>query len=130
MEDTSETPLNLPGLFESPENIELHYLTKKSIFRELILQLRKDFESSGISIKLLLNKRYSFDELRVILEDAFLNAGATAMFQLLYRVDVSEQQLQKGMPTPGIDTKLIAELVIKRELQKVVLRKVYSSNKG
>ncbi len=129
MEDKPETPSNLPGLFETPENIELHYLTDKSIFRELILQIRKDFESSGISIKLLLNKRYSFDELRTILEDVFLKTGATGMFQLLYRVDVSEQQLQKGMPTPGIDTKLIAELVIKRELQKVVLRKFYSSNK-
>lgn len=127
MEDKPEAPSNLPGLFESPDKIELHYLSDKTIFRELILQIRKDFESSGISIKLVLNKRYSFDELRTILEDVFLKTGATAMFQLLYRVDVSEQQLQKGMPTPGIDTKLIAELVIKRELQKVVLRKFYSN---
>lgn len=127
MEDKPEAPSNLPGLFESPDKIELHYLSDKSIFRELILQIRKDFESSGINLKLLLNKRYSFNELSTILEDVFLKTGATAMFQLLYRVDVSEQQLQKGMPTPGIDTKLIAELVIKRELQKVVLRKFYSN---
>ncbi len=127
MEDKPEAPSNLPGLFESPDKIELHYLSDKTIFRELILQIRKDFESSGINLKLLLNKRYSFNELSTILEDVFLKTGATAMFQLLYRVDVSEQQLQKGMPTPGIDTKLIAELVIKRELQKVVLRKFYSN---
>jgi len=130
LEEEAATPSNLPGLFELPEKIELHYLSDKSIFRELILQIRKDFESSGIAVKLLLNKRYSFDELSTILEDVFLKTGATAMFQLLYRVDVSEQQLQRGMPTPGIDTKLIAELVIKRELQKVVLRRLYSANKS
>jgi hypothetical protein len=48
------------------------------------------------------------------------------MFNLLYRVDVSEKQLKDGMPTPGIDPILVAELVIKRELQKVVLRKQYT----
>jgi hypothetical protein len=55
-----------------------------------------------------------------------MQAGATAMFNLLYRVDVSEKQLKDGMPTPGIDPILVAELVIKRELQKVVLKKQYS----
>jgi hypothetical protein len=61
-----------------------------------------------------------------IVSDAFMQSGATAMFNLLYRVDVSEKQLKEGMPTPGIDPILVAELVIKRELQKVVLRKQYS----
>jgi hypothetical protein len=121
----AQTEMRLPGLYESGDQVARDFLSDKILYRELILQLRKDFETSAIPIKLLLGKRYSFEELCQIIHDAFMQAGATAMFQLLYRVDISEQQLQKGMPTPGIDPMLVAELVVKRELQKVVLRKMY-----
>jgi hypothetical protein len=117
--------LRLPGLFEAGDELSRDFLANKQLYRELILQLRKDFETSAIPIKILLGKRYSFAELSQLIHDAFMEAGATAMFQLLYRVDISEQQLKKGMPTPGIDPMLVAEMVIKRELQKVVLRKMY-----
>jgi hypothetical protein len=122
----SDSPLRLPALNESGNLVDTEFLSQKDLLRNLILQIRKDFESSGIPIKLLLNKRYSFVELAQIISDSFMQAGATAMFNLLYRVDVSEKQLKDGMPTPGIDPILVAELVIKRELQKVVLKKQYS----
>jgi hypothetical protein len=119
-------PLRLPTLQESGNQVDQEFLSQKELLRNLILQIRKDFDSAGIPIKLLLNKRYSFNEMAIIVSDAFMQSGATAMFNLLYRVDVSEKQLKEGMPTPGIDPILVAELVIKRELQKVVLRKQYS----
>ena len=122
----SDSPLRLPALNEPGNLVDTEFLSQKDLLRNLILQIRKDFESAGIQIKLLLNKRYSFAELAQIISDAFMLAGATAMFNLLYRVDVSEKQLKDGMPTPGIDPILVAELVIKRELQKVVLRKQYT----
>lgn len=122
----SANPLRLPALHESGNQVDQEFLSQKEILRNLILQIRKDFDSAGIPIKLLLNKRYSFIEMAQIVSDAFMQSGAMAMFNLLYRVDVSEKQLREGMPTPGIDPILVAELVIKRELQKVVLRKQYS----
>lgn len=122
----SGLPERIPGLSDNGEFISKEYLSKKDVLRQLILQIRKDFLSAGISIHLLLNKKYSFEELCQIVSDAFMQAGATAMFNLLYRVDVSEKQLRQNMPTPGIDPDLVAALVIKRELQKVVLRKLYS----
>jgi len=122
----SDSPLRLPALNEPGNLVDTEFLSQKDLLRNLILQIRKDFESAGIPIKLLLNKRYSFAELAQIISDAFMQAGATAMFNLLYRVDVSEKQLKDGMPTPGIDPILVAELVIKRELQKVVLRKQFA----
>lgn len=125
MSDSSH-PLRLPALNESGNQVDIEFLSQKELLRNLILQIRKDFDSAGIPIKLLLNKRYSFIEMSQIVSDAFMQSGATAMFNLLYRVDVSEKQLREGMPTPGIDPILVAELVIKRELQKVVLRKQYS----
>lgn len=125
MDAEAQPEMRLPGLYDSGDLVSRDYLSEKALYRELILQLRKDFETSAIPIKLLLGKRYTFDELCQIIHDAFMQAGATAMFQLLYRVDISEQQLVKGMPTPGIDPMLVAEMVVKRELQKVVLRKIY-----
>ncbi len=122
----SDSPLRLPALNEPINLVDTEFLSQKDLLRNLILQIRKDFESAGIPIKLLLNKRYLFAELAQIISDAFMRAGATAMFNLLYRVDVSEKQLKDGMPTPGIDPILVAELVIKRELQKVVLRKQFA----
>ena len=122
----SDSPLRLPALNEPGNLVDTEFLSQKDLLRNLILQIRKDFESAGIQIKLVLNKRYSVAELAQIISDAFMQAGATAMFNLLYRVDVSEKQLKDGMPTPGIDPILVAELVIKRELQKVVLRKQYT----
>jgi hypothetical protein len=122
----SEPPARIPGLNDTGEALNQEFLSRKDLLRSLVLQIRKDFDSAGIPIHLLLNKKYSFEELNKLVSDAFMQAGATAMFNLLYRVDVSEKQLHQGMPTPGIDPDLVAALVIKRELQKVVLRKLYS----
>jgi hypothetical protein len=122
----SKPSTRLPQLDEPGILVDAEFLSQKELLRNLILQIRKDFDSAGIPIKLLLNTKYSFSELAQIISDAFMLSGATAMFNLLYRVDVSEKQLKDGMPTPGIDPILVAELVVKRELQKVVLRKQYS----
>ena len=119
----------LPGLFEQPERLNTVYLSDKNLYRELILQLKKDLQSCGIPLKILLSRRYSFDELALLLHDCFMEIGATAMFNLVYRVDISETQLAKGMNSPGIDPLKVAEMIIKRELQKVVLRKMYSGSK-
>jgi hypothetical protein len=122
----SKPSTRLPQLDEPGILVDAEFLSQKELLRNLILQIRKDFDSAGIPIKLLLNTKYSFSEMAQIISDAFMLSGATAMFNLLYRVDVSEKQLKDGMPTPGIDPILVAELVVKRELQKVVLRKQYS----
>ncbi len=116
----------LPGLFEQPERLNKVYFSNKTLYRELILQLKKDLQSCGINLKILLSRHYSFDDLSLLLHDCFMEIGATAMFNLVYRVDISETQLAKGMNSPGIDPLKVAEMIIKRELQKVVLRNMYS----
>lgn len=119
--------LRLPGWQEPADLLSTEFLSRKEVLRALILQLKKDFASAGMPIKLLLGKAYTFDDLREALLARFHNETATALFNLLYRIDVSEKQLREGMPTPGIDLGLLAEVIIKRELQKVVLRMMYSS---
>jgi len=117
--------VELPKLTDSQEQLT-RLLESKDILRLLILQIRKDFETAGVPIKLLLSKKYRFDELIEALVDCLSSKSSSQLSNLLYRVDVSEKQLQEAMPTPGLDLRLFSEVIIKRELQKVVLRRIYS----
>jgi hypothetical protein len=117
--------MQLPKLTDSKEVLAA-YISSKDLLRLLILQLRKDFEVAGIPIKLSLSKKYNFLELVIAVSDHLSGKTSHQLSNLLYRVDVSEKQLQEAMPTPGIDVQLFSEVLIKRELQKVVLRKIYS----
>jgi hypothetical protein len=119
--------LRIPQLQDQSSLLE-PYFGQKDLLRDLILQLKKDFNSAGVPVKLLLTRKYTFDELCETLQLSFRDKTAQQLFNVLYRIDVSEKQLYEGMPTPGIDERLFAEIIIKRELQKVVLRKLYSSN--
>ena len=118
--------LELPRLQANADQL-LPYFSNKSLMRDLILQINKDLNSAGIPLKLLLTKKYSYAEMCHVISDKFNEVPIQHVFNLLYRVDVSEAQLKKGMPTPGVDASLMAELIVKRELQKVVIRKLYGS---
>ena len=92
------------------------------------MQLNKDLASAAIPLKFLLTVKYGFVEMREKLSRELEKLSMQQVFNFLYRVDISEQQLMRGMPTPGLDLDLFSELIIKRELQKVVLRKLYSDS--
>ena len=52
--------------------------------------------------------------------------------QLLYRIDISEAQLKRYLLENKSDNyfNVIAELIIKRVLQKVVIKQFYKNNKN
>jgi hypothetical protein len=117
--------MELPKLTDSKE-VLAEYISSKELLKTLILQIRKDFETAGIPIKLSLSKKYNFAQLADAVAENLSARSSHQLSNLLYRVDVSEKQLHEAMPTPGIDLQLFSEVIIKRELQKVVLRKLYS----
>lgn len=119
--------MNVPDLQASPANLG-EYFTDKQILRSLVMQLNKDLASAAIPLKFLLTVKYGFVEMREKLSRELEKLSMQQVFNFLYRVDISEQQLMRGMPTPGLDLDLFSELIIKRELQKVVLRKLYSDS--
>jgi hypothetical protein len=119
--------LNVPDLQASPANLG-EYFTDKQILRSLVMQLNKDLASAAIPLKFLLTVKYGFVEMREKLSRELEKLSMQQVFNFLYRVDISEQELMRGMPTPGLDLDLFSELIIKRELQKVVLRKLYSDS--
>jgi hypothetical protein len=122
----SEEIINLPSLSSEIDIFE-GFIQSKSILRLLIEQIKKDHLSAGFPVKILLNKKYSFAELSDLLIQKYLTVTSSQLSQLLYRVDISETQLAKQMNSPGLDLKVIADMIIKRELQKVILRLKYSA---
>lgn len=119
--------LPVPNLNEDVESLR-GWLTDNSLLKELLRQLKKDFASAAVEAKLRITVAYSFQELCELIEEALIRSNSGAISNLLYRVDISEHQLKSEMKSPGLDYHLLAELIIKRELQKVVIRRLYSGS--
>lgn len=104
------------------------YLQTPELLRSLLQQLLKDFAMANVSLKLDCDISYSFDQLcQQIAETLRQQAPTSATLQnVFYRVDLTEKMVRKALHGQQGDTlPLMAELIIKRELQKVVIRHWY-----
>lgn len=115
------------------EGVE-NYLKMPNLLRDLLLQLLKDFQTAQIPLALNPEENYSFEAIcgfiELVLEEHIKRAGT--LKNLLNRVDLTEKQIKKAIPTALYSNlRPLSELIIKRELQKVVIRYWYqqSSNK-
>lgn len=104
-------------------------LQKPDLFEKFKTQTCKDFELAGV-LDYLPNLASS--NLKQ-LHDEFFNAVlklemSNALKNLLYRIDITELQIkQASQKKPEIALqRILAELMIKRILQKVVLKELYS----
>jgi hypothetical protein len=97
---------------------------------ETAQQIIKDFGIEGIEIKFSGNADNAYKELFSQIEPHILKLlweNTRKLQQLLYRIDIPEKlALQALRGEPGrTPPQMLTELVIKRELQKVVIRKYY-----
>lgn len=104
-------------------------LAINDLFELFRVQLVKDFEGAGINTDFLADLPRLFNEIKVLLSGKInmLSRDASALSALLYRVDISEKQLRdygNRNDEPFHDT--ISELIIKRVLQKVIIKKKFS----
>jgi len=110
-------------------------LTKKDLFYAFKLQLAKDFVQSNFEAGFVqaLEPVYAniHEKIMVELQRSEKRADSNLM-QLLYRVDISEAQLKKYLNEATNENHLgtIAELIIKRVLQKVVIKQYYKLNEN
>ena len=109
------------------------YLVQENLFDLFKAQLRKDFEGAGASSDYAENLPTEFKELRGILVyelKKISSYSTTLISSLLYRIDISESQIHTyGLKNPTLDfEQTLAELIIKRVLQKVILKKTHSDN--
>lgn len=109
----------------------INSLQKPDLFEKFKLQLNRDFELCGFSDH---TPTFVSNDLQEVF-DAVLKAvinlehkGSTHLMNLLYRIDLTEKQIKSAsLQNPETPFQhLIAELIIKRILQKVIIKEQYS----
>jgi hypothetical protein len=105
-------------------NISQEYLVTK-----FLEQLRKDFDTCGVgSFFKDLSSPLNYELLVAEVNSALLNIekqGYSVYNQLLYRVDVPEKEIARVSAMENKNA-AIAEIIIKRILQKVILKIQFS----
>lgn len=106
-------------------------LMKEDLFLLFKIQLKKDFESSGLSgdfvDSLPLGFEWIKDAILKTLQPVFTSHSSLIPI-LLYRIDISELQIKNYSKSASSlpYEEVLAELIIKRILQKVILKKRFS----
>jgi hypothetical protein len=107
------------------------YLNDAEILNKTAEQIQKDFAFFDLTILFKQNSTSVYTLLyREILPQIkkLLAANSQKIYSLLYRIDISEVQLKNELQKNKEQTteEIISHLIIKRCLQKVVLRKLFS----
>jgi hypothetical protein len=117
---------------ESLPNIN-NQLTSKDLFGAFKTQLAKDFEQSEFFTDFIDALEPDYNNIyKKIINELQRKAAKTDshLMRLLNRIDISEVQLKKYLSENRNEDRfnVIAELIIKRVLQKVVIKQHYKSN--
>ena len=110
------------------------YLNRPDILKEMAQQVIKDLAMNGMEIKFSGNPQNAYAELfsqilpciEKLQKENFQN-----FYSLMYRIDISEEQIKKEVEGTKDKTfaEIVTDLILKRELLKVVTRKHYSDGK-
>jgi hypothetical protein len=111
--------------------LQQYGIDKTSLLNKFKEQLLKDFEMSNTHHYLNEIVDLEYAPLRENIQKALSKISANEQMQLLYRIDITETQIAKAMNTAGgeRDKNVIADLIIRRILQKVILKLIYSNRK-
>ena len=105
-------------------------LKTNQYLEETLLQLEKDFLSIGINFNIS-KPVESYTHLLLFTKDlveALNKQDPKRIVNLLYRIDLPEGKVQEEMKNTQLTfSELLAELIVKRELKKVILRNYYSN---
>jgi len=106
------------------------YINRLDLIKDTANQIIKDFDMFGLEIKFSGNAYNAYEELFDQIQphmDKLINSNQQKFLGVLYRIDVSEEQMKKAVQDNLSEpfSYIITDLVIKRELQKVVIRKQY-----
>ncbi len=118
------------------DKVQLHYLQVEEIKNMFAQQLIKDAAMCGIEVE---NVVLSFDSLNDLIQkiEKILNQlsntanGFEKLQSWLYRVDVSETQIKNKLKQHPENTynHITSEMIVKRTLQKVVIRYLHNQGK-
>lgn len=105
-----------------------HYYKNTEIVSETAKQIIKDFQLFDMEISFSGNIETAYEELHSKITPFIKNLADknyNAFLNFLYRIDISEQKIRKINIRESSFEAEIAHLIIRREMEKVVLRKFY-----
>ena len=110
-------------------------LTSAALFEAFRLQLAKDFDRSGLPTEFTQHLTPAFHGLVAQIAKELRQCdkqSGTHLSRLLYNVDISEAQLKRYLQESDEPDHwlVMAQLMVKRLLQKVVIRQYYKNNAG
>ena len=109
------------------------YINRLEYLNATAEQLIKDFDMFGLEIKFSGNPLNAYDELLYQLVphiNQLIEKDFKKLLDILYRIDVPEGKIKEcieGNAAMGT-AEAISDLIIKRELQKIVIRRHYKSD--
>jgi hypothetical protein len=110
-------------------------LSSKDLFDAFKMQLTKDFEQSEFSASFIeaLEPDYTSIHEKIVLELQHNETKPDSkLMRLLNRIDISEAQLKRYLNDNKNENhfNVIAELIIKRVLQKIIIKHHYKKNEN
>ncbi|HEY1039168.1 MAG TPA: hypothetical protein VGF30_07165 [Bacteroidia bacterium] len=109
------------------------FFINPELVQQLVQQLEKDFIHSDLFAdkdKTSLKGDEIYDLVHLKTKE-LMSKNYSELANTFYRVDISEKQLKDALNanTTKEESEIITELILKRELQKVVYRNIYKQNK-
>ncbi len=110
-------------------------LSSTGLFDAFKKQLTKDFEQSNFPAEFVEGLESDYNSLHAQIASELQRHEKKSDFNLmnlLYRIDISEHQLKRYLNKDKSEShfNVIAELIIKRVLQKVVIRQFYKNHEN
>ena len=107
------------------------YRLDKEIIRQTMQRIVHDFAFFNITLFYSGNEEHAYAEISAQLNQVIDNIAVnntSLLMQIIYKIDISEQQLQKCMELnpDKTFTESVAHLIIEREMQKVITRKIFT----
>jgi len=109
------------------------YYNRTDLIQKVVEQVKKDFNWFSFKIIFTNNAESPYQELYnqiLPLIDELLNDDYSKLMAMLYRIDLDEEFLNRKLKENAqADTsEIITDLIIKRELQKVIIKELYNSS--
>ena len=104
-------------------------LQQEDLFTAFVQQLRKDFEGAGEALDPSLIIPSQLQDLQKVLAQQLKRVDKNGHLQgLLYRIDISEKQIKEASEKQTLQKfeEVLSDLIIRRILQKIILRKKFS----
>ncbi len=106
------------------------YLNRLDLIKDTADQIIKDFDMFGLEVRFSGNTYNAYEELFDQIEphiNKLISTNRSKFMSVLYRIDLSDLQVKKAVEQNASESfsEIITDLIIKRELQKVVIRKHY-----